>query len=144
VPDSVLNKNVEMGAMSATAVDPRGLTTPFPGDMTPGFNTPASMLQLSMFADCLCFSVISIQFCFLSFGLWSDTLFQFWLTTMSLFSSHSGFIAKFNFSILRSCLTSHPGQSGVSYRNVRGVLHFLQTILYCAVLYMYSHLYSVV
>jgi len=42
VPDSVLNKNVAMGEMSATAVDPRGLTTPFPGDMTPGFNTPAS------------------------------------------------------------------------------------------------------
>jgi len=42
VPDSVLNKNVAMGEMSTTAVDPRGLTTPFPGDMTPGFNTPAS------------------------------------------------------------------------------------------------------
>ena len=42
MPDSVLNKNVVMGDMSTTAVDPRGLTTPFPGDMTPGFNTPAS------------------------------------------------------------------------------------------------------
>jgi len=43
VPDSVLNKNVALGDMNTTAVDPRGLTTPFPGDMTPGFNTPASM-----------------------------------------------------------------------------------------------------
>jgi hypothetical protein len=41
VPDAVLNKNISMGEMSS-AVDPRGLTTPFPGDMTPGFHTPAS------------------------------------------------------------------------------------------------------
>jgi len=44
VPDTVLSKNVALGEMSTTAVDPRGLTTPFPGDMTPGFNTPASKL----------------------------------------------------------------------------------------------------
>jgi pre-mRNA-processing factor 6 len=46
VPDSVLNKNVVMGEMSTTAVDPRGLTTPFPGGMTPGFSTPASDIDM--------------------------------------------------------------------------------------------------
>ena len=45
VPDSILNKNVTMGETS-NSVDMReqkfgGLTTPFPGDMTPGFGTPA-------------------------------------------------------------------------------------------------------
>jgi len=49
VPDSVLNKNVVMGEMNPTAVDPRGLTTPFPGDITAGFNTPASNYHLSHF-----------------------------------------------------------------------------------------------
>jgi len=49
VPDSVLNKNVAIGDLNTTAVDPRGLTTPFPGDMTPGFNTPASKQHLTEF-----------------------------------------------------------------------------------------------
>lgn len=50
VPDSVLNKNRHFGETS-TAVDLReqrfgGLTTPFPGDLTPGFNTPATNIDM--------------------------------------------------------------------------------------------------
>lgn len=50
VPDSVLNKNVQMGETS-TSIDKReqmygGLTTPFPGDLTPGFHTPATNIDM--------------------------------------------------------------------------------------------------
>jgi len=50
VPDSVLSQNRAM-ADSTTSIDKReqkygGLSTPFPGDMTPGFGTPAGDIDM--------------------------------------------------------------------------------------------------
>lgn len=52
--------------MSSTSVDPRGLTTPFPGDMTPGFRTPAStfflhLIQMLRIISWLRFACDSVQ-----------------------------------------------------------------------------------
>ncbi len=45
VPDTFLAKAVE-SQNSQLAVDPREQKTLFPGDMTPGFNTPASDIDM--------------------------------------------------------------------------------------------------
>lgn len=50
VPDSVIAKTLE-GGQGSSAVDAReqkfgGLTTPFPGDTTPGFSTPAGDIDM--------------------------------------------------------------------------------------------------
>lgn len=46
MPDSVLARNLN-ATTSASSIDPNtGLMTPFPGDMTPGFTTPAGDIDM--------------------------------------------------------------------------------------------------
>lgn len=50
VPDVIL-RGVTKTALSSPSIDPRtGLTTPFPGSMTPGFNT-SSKMDLNLFGE---------------------------------------------------------------------------------------------
>ena len=55
MPDSFLAK-VTMGQESNTSVDSKeqafgGLNTPFPGDMTPGFHTPGSNIDMQKIGE---------------------------------------------------------------------------------------------
>lgn len=81
IPDSVLGKNSQLGD-TATALDLReqrfgGLTTPFPGDMTPGFNTPAS--KSPYFDHIFIHALFSLRPHFLSCSIFTDALLSLWL-----------------------------------------------------------------
>ena len=51
VPDSVISRNLNAGYASSS-IDPNtGLTSVFPGDMTPGFATPAGDIDMKKIGE---------------------------------------------------------------------------------------------